>query len=141
MTTTATRQPTAAAFSLFLNEHQLMATHCTQCNALYLPPRAVCPHCHADIQEWVALSGKGTLAGFTAIHIAPTALVEAGHDRNHPYLSGIVNLDEGVAISARIVGVDAKEPDLSWIGMPVEVAWLDTGAGDARQTTLAFRLV
>ncbi len=96
------------------------------------------PACHGETQEWIALSGRGTLAGFTSIYIAPTAMAAAGHDRNHPYVSGIVQLEEGPSISARIVGVDAGAPELGWIGRALAVAWIDEGEGDARRTTLAF---
>jgi len=134
----AEHPPTAASFARFLAEHRLMATRCAACGAIHLPPRAVCSACHGETQEWVALSGKGRLAGFTSIYIAPSAMAAAGHDRNHPYLSGIVHLEEGPSISARIVGVDAGAPDLTWIGAPFAVAWIDEDEGDARRTTLAF---
>jgi uncharacterized OB-fold protein len=130
--------PTAASFAHFLAEHRLMATRCIACGEVSLPPRAICSSCHGNEQEWVALSGKGTLAGFTSIYIAPTAMAAAGHDRNHPYVSGIVHLEEGPSISARIIGVDASAPDLDWIGAPFAVAWLDEGDGDAKRTILAF---
>lgn len=126
------RAPTAASFSQFLAEQRLMATRCVACSEIHLPPRAVCPKCHGEEQEWVELSGKGALAGFTSIHIVPTAMAAAGFDRNHPYLSGIVQLEEGVSISARVVGVDASAPSLGWIGAPVEIVWDEPG--------LTFRL-
>ncbi len=132
------RLPTAASFAQFLAEHRLMATHCAICDALYLPPRAICPQCHGEVTEWVELEGKGVLMGFASIHIVPSAMAAAGFDRNHPYLSGIVRLDEGVSISARIVGVDATAPSLAWIGAQVHLAWLDEGEGETKATTLAF---
>jgi uncharacterized OB-fold protein len=130
--------PTAASFARLLAEHRLMATRCTSCGAIHLPPRGVCAACHGETQEWVALSGRGTLAGFTSIFVAPTAMAAAGYDRNHPYLSGIVRLEEGPSISARIVGMDAAAPDLAWIGSSLEVTWIDEGDGEEKQTTLAF---
>ena len=69
---------------------------------------AVCPHCHSTNLEWVETSGKGKLAGFTVVYIAPTFMVEQGYGRDKPYVSGIVELEEGVKISARITGFDAN---------------------------------
>lgn len=135
---TSSYPPTAASFAHFLAGHQLMATRCRACGAIHLPPRAICPTCHANIDEWVALSGRGVLASFTAIHIAPSTMAAAGYDRNHPYLSGIVNLEEGVSISARIVGLEANAPTLAWIGLALDVRWIDEGEGDLRRTVLAF---
>ena len=38
----ATLPFTVASFNQFLNEKKLMASRCPQCDALYLPPRALC---------------------------------------------------------------------------------------------------
>lgn len=129
---------TAAAFNQYLAEHKLMATRCPACDATYLPPRAICPQCHGDALEWTELSGAGKLAAFTSVYVGPSAMVAEGYDRNNPYVSGIVELAEGPKISARIVGVDARRPDIAWIGTPMTVAFLDRGEGEGKSTVLAF---
>ncbi|MBI5300560.1 MAG: Zn-ribbon domain-containing OB-fold protein [Chloroflexi bacterium] len=129
---------TAASFNQFLGEHKLMASRCTQCKQTFLPPRAICPNCHSDQMEWVETSGKGTLAAFTSVYVGPTFMNAEGFDRNNPYATGIVELDEGVKISARLTGVDAKNPANIKIGTPMRVEFLDRGEGDAKQTFLAF---
>lgn len=131
-------QFTAAAFNKFLGEHKLMASHCTNCNQTFLPPRAICPNCHGDKMEWVETSGKGKLAAFTSVYVGTTAMNAEGFDRNNPYATGIVELDEGVKISARLIGVDAKNPVTIRIGTPMRVEFLDRGEGEAKQTFLAF---
>ena len=131
---------TVASFNQYLNEHKLMASHCPACNALYLPPRAICPQCHGDQLEWVETSGKGRLAAFTSVYVGPTAMIAEGHDRNNPYVTGIVELDEGVKISARIPGVDARHPERIKIGTPMAVEFLERGEGDKKQTFLAFQV-
>ena len=65
-------------------------------------------------------------------------MVAEGYDRNNPYVSGIVELEEGAKISARILGVDARQPDVAWIGTPLTVTFLDRGEGDTKSTVLAF---
>ena len=129
---------TAASFNQYLAEHRLMGARCPACDATYLPPRAICPACHSDALTWVELSGRGKLAAFTSIYVGPSARVAEGYDRNNPYVSGIVETEEGAKISARIVGVDAKRPDVAWIGAPLTVAFLDRGEGEAKITALAF---
>lgn len=139
MPDTASRPFTAAAFNQYLAEHQLMAARCETCGALHLPPRAICPRCHGDKLTWQATSGRGRLAAFTAVYIVPTALAAEGHGRDNPYLSGIVELDEGVKISARILGLDPRNAAAIQIGTPVQAEYLTRGEGDRQTTLLAFR--
>lgn len=129
---------TAAAFNQYLAEHKLMGARCPACDAIYLPPRAICPRCHGDALEWAELSGRGKLAAFTSIYVGPSAMVAQGYDRNNPYVSGIVELEEGAKISARIVGVDAKRPDIAWIDTPLTVTFLEPAEGEQQNTMLAF---
>ena len=130
---------TSATFNKFLGEHKLMGTRCTQCGGLYLPPRAICPACHGDQIEWIEFSGKGQLAAFTSIYIGPSVMQAEGYDRTNPYCAGIVELDEGVKISARILGVDAKQPAGIAIGTPLTIEFLDRGEGEQKKTVLAFK--
>jgi len=138
---------TAKDFYAFLGEHKLMGSRCKACGAVYAPPRPTCPACLDDgagtaeagaALEWIELSGKGELAAYTVIHIAPTAMLEAGYDRKHPYCSGVVALAEGPRVSAQILGVDVSAPETIEIGMPLKVAFIERGEGEVRKTYLAF---
>lgn len=141
MTTTAERPFTPASFDEFLEEKKLMGSHCTTCNKDYLPPRAICPQCHGDPLTWVEFSGKATLAAFTSIYIAPTAMIAEGYGRDNPYLAGVVQLDEGVKISAQVLGLDAKKPEEIKIGTPLQAKFVERGEGEKKKTFLAFRAV
>ena len=132
MTDTPTRRPfTAAAFNQYLAEHQLMLAHCARCGRDYVPPRAICPNCHSTELDWVAASGQATLAAFTVIYGGPAFMVEQGFDRQTPYISGIVTLAEGPALSARITGLDPLKPEAIAIGTSLSVDFIEFGAGDA----------
>jgi uncharacterized protein len=137
MSETNTRPFTAAAFNQFVNENKLMAARCSQCEATYLPPRAICPKCHGDQLEWVELEGHGRLAAFTSIYIAPSFMIDQGFGRDNPYVTGIVELAEGVKISARLLGVDAQNPASILIGIPLAVAFIQEG----EKKVLAFSTV
>ena len=129
MTTETNPHPfTAAGFQQYLREGQLVGTRCQACGNLYLPPREICPHCFSEQMAWEALSGEGKLAAFTSITIPPTAMEAQGFGRDNPYCTGIVELTEGVKISARILGVDAKVPSSISIGLPMKAIFLDEGA-------------
>ena len=137
--TTMIRPFSAASFDQYLAEHRLMAARCTDCGGLYVPPRAICPTCHGEALEWAETSGKGKLAAFTVIYSGPTFMVEQGFDRKNPYVSGIVELEEGICISARITGLDPSRPAEIRIGAPLDVEFVEVGEGEAKKTFLAFK--
>lgn len=135
-----TRPFTAASFYQYVGEKKLMASRCTACNHLYLPPRAICPHCHGDQLTWEETSGRGKLVAYTAIGVGPTFMVQTGYGRNNPYVTGIVELDEGVKISARILGVDARQPESVQIGIPLTVTFVEQGEGEEKKISFAFQV-
>jgi uncharacterized OB-fold protein len=137
--TTAVRPFSAAAFDQYITEHKLMASRCTKCGGMYVPPRAICPKCQSEEMEWTETSGKGKLAAFTVIWSGPTFMIEQGFDRKNPYISGIVELDEGARISARITGIDPTKPNEIKIGTPLNVDFVEFGEGEAKKTYLAFK--
>ena len=130
---------TPASFYRQLAEGRLMASRCKACGSVYLPPRPLCPHCASHAMAWMHLQGKGKLAAFTAISVAPSAMVRNGFDRNNPYCTGVVELEEGVRISARILGVDAKRPEGIAIGASLALEVLRDGDGKP-QPIVAFRV-
>ncbi len=132
---------TSATFDKFLSEHKLMGTRCTKCGSLYLPPRAICPQCHGDQIEWIEMSGRGKLAAYSSVFVGPSTLQAEGYDRNNPYCAGIVELDEGVKISARVLGVDAKHPANIAIGTPLTIEFVERGEGEQKRTVLAFKAI
>ena len=135
---TAIRPFSSASFEAYLAEHRLMAARCTRCGGIYLPPRPICPKCHSEAMEWIETSGKGSLSAFTVIYNGPTFMVAQGFDRKHPYISGIVELEEGPRISARISGVNPTRPDEIVIGTSLQLNFEDTAEGETNKTHLAF---
>jgi uncharacterized OB-fold protein len=61
-----------------------------------------------------------------------------GYDRRHPYISGVVELDEGGRVDARIEGVDPMKPESIRIGMPMKAAFIRRKDVDVPETYLAF---
>ncbi len=137
-----------AAYHKALKERKLSASRCTQCNAVFLPPRAICSHCHAQAMTWIQLQGEGKVLGFTSIAITPTSMAYRGYGRTNPFVTALVELKEGPCISARLEGVDFRNLEKSVkVGMPVQADFLpeDTarvglrGRASGRQVTLVFR--
>ncbi|MFC1981311.1 Zn-ribbon domain-containing OB-fold protein [Chloroflexota bacterium] len=135
------RSISTLSFNKFLNENKLMGSKCKKCGTLYSPPRPICLSCRGDEMEWVELKGKGKLLTFTCIYVGPPWMCEQGYDRKHPYCSGVVGLEEGVNIDARIEGVDVDKPETIKIGIPLTVDFLHHGEGDQTETYLAFKPV
>ena len=129
---------TAASFAQFLSERKLMAARCMRCGSLWCPPRSICNKCNSDDMEWIELQGKGKLAAYTCIAVGTSSMIAEGYDRNHPYVSGVVELDEGTRADARIEGVDGTKPETIKIGTPMKVKYLHYGEGEAIKTVLAF---
>jgi uncharacterized OB-fold protein len=88
--------------------------------------------------EWVEMQGKGKLAAFTCINIPPPFMITQGYNRKNPYCTGVVELEEGGRVDARIEGVDAGKPEDINVGMPLKVKYLHRQDGDKIETYLAF---
>jgi uncharacterized OB-fold protein len=128
-----------AGFQTYLNDKKLMASRCQNCGSDYLPPKPLCTSCFMDKMEWVELKGEGTLAAFTIVHIAPTAMLEVGYGRENPYCSGIVRLVDGQMISAQILEMNTADPETIQIGTDLEVVFLEREDGENPAIFLAFR--
>ncbi|MDQ3106808.1 MAG: OB-fold domain-containing protein, partial [Actinomycetota bacterium] len=73
--------------------------------------------------SWFEASGHGVVYSFTVPRRGQGPWKDVA-----PFVVAYVELDEGPRILTNLVDVD---PDAVSIGMPVEVTWHDTGAGNA----------
>lgn len=135
-TETGARPFNAASFYAFLKEGRFMGVRCRENGNIYAAARPIDPASHSSDMEWHELSGAGTLSTFTCISVAPAALEAKGYGRRQPYCTGIVTLAEGPRIAARIVGVDAANPQQIRTGMALT---LDLTELDPEEPGLAFR--
>jgi uncharacterized OB-fold protein len=83
-----------------LAEGRFVTTRCRACAKLTFPPKPFCPHCWHDAVEWTALSPAGTVYSSTVMHAVPAVF---RHEA--PYRVGIVDLDDGLRIATRLLGV------------------------------------
>ena len=117
-------------------ERQLVGVRCKSCGHLSPEPRPMCPECHGFDMEWHQFSGKAKLSTFTCISVVPVAMAARGYGRDNPYCTGIVTLEEGPRISARINGVDGNNPQYIKSGMDVVLDFDDL---DMESPSLAFK--
>jgi uncharacterized OB-fold protein len=128
------------SFQTYLDEHKLMGSRCSTCGTLYVPPRPLCSNCFGETMTWVEMGGQAKLRAFTVVHIATSAMIEAGYGRDNPYFSGIVKLDEGPSISAQILGADPTQPEQLEIGTPLSAVFVERGEGEEVKSFLAFEV-
>ncbi|MBM3300094.1 MAG: OB-fold domain-containing protein [Deltaproteobacteria bacterium] len=126
------------SFRLFINEEKLMGSRCGGCGALFVPPRSICVHCSGAEMEWVQMKGLAKLAAFTCIAIGPPHMLKEGYDRKRPYCTGVVQLEEGPKVVARIEGIDTNKPENILIGTPLAAGFLRRKHGEAETAFLAF---
>ncbi len=109
--------------------HELRIQTCLACGERYFPPTPRCWKCGSFDMGYVVASGRARLYSW----VSPQHPQAPGFD--YPLLVGLVELEEGTRLIANLVGV--RRADVR-IGMPLEVAWLDShpalveGAEDSR---------
>jgi uncharacterized OB-fold protein len=101
---------------------RLLIQRCSACATHQFYPRRHCVTCFADEPAWVEARGTGRLHTFSVVHRTPNA--EFAGDA--PYVFAIVELDEGVRVSTRIV--DTPHEQLA-CDMPVRVVFGTTADG------------
>lgn len=102
-----------------LREHKLTAQRCKTCGGYFhFPPQALCPHCLSSENEWVPVSGKGTIYSFVTYHRA----WHPAYQDKIPYNVSLVDLEEGPRLVTNVIGIPPEEVK---VGMPVEVVYED----------------
>jgi uncharacterized OB-fold protein len=86
-------------------EGRLLIQRCGACGQFQFYPRRHCTACLAPEPEWHEARGTGRLHTFSVIHRTPNAEF-AGEC---PYVFAVVELDEGVRMSARMVDTPHEE--------------------------------
>ena len=109
---------------------QLTGIRCNVCG--YVSPEA-----RADVSGLSAASicpgtlsaGRPLSAPSPAFRLCPITGGQKGYGRSNPYCTGIVTLEEGPRISARITGVDGSNPQSIRTGMDLAPGSRGPGPG------------
>ncbi len=95
-------------------EPHLVGQRCKPCGAVYLGTRRACSRCTAEGPfEEIPLSRKGTVWVWSIVHQSMPGVPV-------PYVVGIVDLPEGVAVRCNLIDVEPDPAKLRF-GMPVEM--------------------
>tara|TARA_A100001015_G_scaffold278173_2_gene338112 strand:+ start:3034 stop:3453 length:420 start_codon:yes stop_codon:yes gene_type:complete len=96
----------------------LEAQKCGSCGSTFLGERDVCSKCGArDQMSSIKLPNSGKLYSFSIVHRSFPGI-------EVPYISAIVDLDDGTAIKGNLINVE-PDPEKIEFDMPVEVIFAD----------------
>jgi len=100
--------------------HELWLPFCRSCERPFFYPRSFCPRCLGADLEWRQASGRGKVYTFAIQYRA----FHPGWSQDTPYVTAIVELEEGPRLYTALVGVE-PDPEHVRCDMPVEVVFED----------------
>jgi uncharacterized OB-fold protein len=101
---------------------RLLIKRCGACGRAHFYPRPFCPFCWSEDVAWEEASGRGTVYTWSIVRrndLPPFS-------ERVPYVTAIVELDEGPRLMTNIVDTDHADVR---IGMAVEVTFRPLGEG------------
>jgi uncharacterized protein len=109
----------------------LVANQCTSCGARFFDRRNACAHCGGRSFKSAAVKNSGRLKSFTIVQRSVNPMAPA------PFVSGIVETDDGTSVRANIVGVPA-DPEHVKLGMKVKLTTFVMGTDDDGTEAIGF---
>ncbi|MGD8506237.1 MAG: Zn-ribbon domain-containing OB-fold protein [Candidatus Bathyarchaeota archaeon] len=109
------------AMSRFLNElknGRIVATKCSECGRIMVPPRAYCEQCFKPTSNWTNVEDTGTINTYSVSFIASDA-----SRIKEPIIVAIIDLDgasPGMGIVHTLGEIDWKKVEF---GMKVKAVW------------------
>ena len=103
---------------------RLVLPRCDACGLMIWYPRTICPSCPGTSVTWTECSGRGSVYSYTVTRRGAPGRWGAAA----PFVLAYVELEEGPRVLTNIVDCD---PDDVRVDLPVEVAFADTGEGNA----------
>lgn len=111
-------------------EGALIGSRCRKCREVFFPKRAVCARCFSEDPEEIPLARRGRIVSYT---VARTGF--PGSVVTPPFLTGVVELPEGVRLVTLIAGVDF---DRVGFGDEVDLYFWNAGKDDQGNELVAF---
>ncbi len=128
---TISPSPDAEPFWEAARRHELQLPFCEACSRYFFYPRTLCPMCGSREIGWRSASGHGRIYTFCIQFTNPVP----GLSGAVPFVTALVQLDEGPRLMSILIGVDPS-PNAISCEMPVQVDFLDLNDG---QTLPIFR--
>jgi len=99
-------------------EGHLVGSKCRDCGRAVFPKQVVCPRCHTETMDEIALSKTGKVTSATIFRHRKSP---PGYKGTVPFGMGYVMLPEGISILTQFADADLKEPLRP--GTPVELTF------------------
>lgn len=117
---------------------RLYGVKCPKCKKVYVPPRVVCRDCFCTMDEFVALSGEGTIVAFTVVQI-PYTDPDTGTHKDLPYTAAYINLD-GTKCNV-LHKLDELDEKKIQPGMRVRAVFSDNRTGNYNVDIMYFTII
>ena len=101
------------------DKKQILGVKCNRCDKVFVPPRQTCERCFENLSEnWVELSGEGTVTNFTVVRYSD------GHlPRKPPYILALIKLGGADTPLPHIL--EGVEPDSVKVGIKVKAVFAE----------------
>ena len=114
------------------DDPHLVANECKECGARYFDRRNACARCGKAEFVSARVSNEATLRSFSVVHRAAPGIPV-------PYVSAIVQTDDGTSVRANVVGLN--DPMKVELGMRVRLTTYGCGTDDIGTECMAFGYV
>ena len=113
-----------------LKEEKILGTRCKKCNRVFVPPRAFCPRCFEDTDEWVEVGQEGVVETWSY-----ATLKFYGQIPDPPFVGAQIHLDGcDTGFMHRIAGFDLSDFEevkkIVKLGERVKAVWSKEKHGD-----------
>ena len=110
---------------------KLLATYCPDCDYTYMPPRAYCERCFAELTEWVEVPNHGLVYAYTVVYYD---LEEKPLEK--PQIVALIEMEGCDGVLVHLLG--AVDPDDVCIGMPVQAVFRSKARREGGITDIAY---
>jgi uncharacterized OB-fold protein len=129
-------------YSRFLRElrdnKRIVGVKCPKCGKVYVPPRIVCRDCFVKMEEFVAVSDKGTLLAFTVTNFSYIDTT-TGESKRIPFTAAFIKLDGADSnIVHRLEETDEKKIKA---GLRLQAVFSDKRTGDYFHDIEYFKII
>jgi uncharacterized OB-fold protein len=111
-------------------EPHLVAHECEKCGALYFDRRNACANCANRTFRTKRLANTGVVRSYSIVHQAAPGVPV-------PYVSAVVDLDDGGDVKANVVNVEPV-PENVQLGMKVRLTTFVAGTDDEGTEAVVF---
>jgi len=116
-----------------LRDGKILATKCSKCRRVMVPPRAFCELCFKPTDEWVELRDTGTVETFSISYIDPDA-----KPLDEPEIVAVISIDGASPKMGILHKLGEVEPDKVYIGMKVRAVWKPEGEREGMITDIKY---